>query len=247
MDTTDENQYVFNLNLLKRLGVYQILNPETRNIFGYNVYHVVSVFIALPMLVVSILCPFGLYHLLNDITAFILYFGSVNNYLFSCYKMYIIVIHSKDIWDCVDVTRRDFMSYQKYDATVFNNWQNRIVRVMYTYLCVVSLPILIWFMSPCILQNTTVSYRNLDGTYSTYRMNIINLYLIVSSETYNSYFYVFYLVELTIYVGFYFFSILFDILLGVLCFALSCQLETISDGIHSLGYGSSIGCHYQST
>lgn len=240
MNPTEDNQYVIDIKLLKYLGVYQILEPNTKKICGYNAHHIVSVFIGLPMIIVTMLCPFGLYNLLNDITAFILYLGSVNNYLFSCYKMFSIAKHSKEIWACIDVTRRDFMRYRNYNRNVFNYWQKYTLRVMYSYLSVVLPPVLVWFLSPCVLRNTTVAYRNMDGTYSKYRMNIINLYLVVSAETYNRNFYKFYFLELTTYCGFYYFSVLFDILMGMLCFALSCQLETIADGIHSLGYASRI-------
>lgn len=240
MNPTEDNQYVIDLKLLKYLGLYQILDPNTKEVYGCNIYHFISIFIALPLIAVSLLCPFGLYNLLNDITASLLYFGSVNNYLFSCYKMYNIAKHAKDIWACIDVTRRDFMLYRAYNRNVFNYWQKHTLRVMYSYLCVVLPPVLIWYLSPCVFRNTTVAYKNMDGTYSKYRMNIINLYMIVSTETYNRNFYKFYFFELAIYSGFYYFSLLYDILVGMLSFALSCQLETISDGIHSLGYESQI-------
>lgn len=237
MDSTVENQYVFNSDVLKYMGVYQILDPNTRKIYGYNIYHIASVFIGLPMVTVSIYCSFTLHNLMNDMTAIILHFGGIINFLFAIYKMYSILYHSKHIWACLEIAGLDFISNRNYNRNVFTAWQKRTVQIMYIYLCLILSPILIWFMSPYLLQNATIVYRNMDGTYSRYRMNIINLYLVMSSEMYNSNFYIFYFIEVTIYVGYLYFSIIFDIILGVMCFSLCCQLETISNRIHSLWHG----------
>lgn len=235
----DNIEYIFNLHLTKILGLYQILNPrDVFKIFGYNVFHVFVVLIGLPMIIISMLSPVGLYNLRNDkIITFILYFGYVNNFLFSCYKTVLILYHSKDIWKCVSVTRCDFMSYQHYNRNVLVNWQKPFVRVICTYISIYLIVFFIWTMSPCVLNIKTFKDMNLGGTNNNgIRSNIFNMYLLASGETYKNYFNIFYLIEISLCFGYLYFSILFDILTTVVCFGLSCQLESISDAIQSLGH-----------
>lgn len=227
------------INLTKLFGLYQILNPNTTKIFGYNMYHIIIVLIGLLLFAVSMLSPIGLYNLSSNMTEFSFPFGFIYNMLFSCYKMMIILYYSKDVWHNIVVTRFNFMSYQYYNIQLFKNWQKRAIRIICIFIIISILALSIWIAIPSVFNTTTVTMKNLDGSYSEYRMNIFNLYLIVSNKTYNEFFYIFYIVEISVCVGYYYFTILFDILTAVFCCSLSGHLETISDKIKSLAYKSS--------
>ncbi|VVC36724.1 Hypothetical protein CINCED_3A012535 [Cinara cedri] len=95
---------------------------------------------------------------------------------------------------------------------------------------------LVWISSPYVLSKTIVTIKNLDGSYAKYRMNIFNLYFIASDETYNKYFNVFYLIEITVAICFTYFSVVFDIVVITICVTISCQLDAIGDAFQSLGH-----------
>lgn len=236
MDATKENEYIFNLKLSKLMGLYQILDPNTIRIFGHNVYHIGLVFVSLYMMAISMLCPIGLFYLMNDINAFVFYLGCIQNYVFSCYKIINLLYYSNDIWKCTDISSVKFLSYRYYNRSIFKNWQTRSIRLSNIYVSLSVIATLFWLIISKSLSKNIVTIKNLDGSFSKYRMNIFNLYLIASDETYNRYFNAFYLIESIIGVAFLYFSILFDVLMVMMCFSLSCQLETICDAIKSLGY-----------
>ncbi|XP_060835649.1 odorant receptor 46a-like [Rhopalosiphum padi] len=236
MDSKHEKQYIFNMNLARIMGLYQILTPTSTKICGYNIYHTVIVVFGSFMLAISMLFPIGLLYLRNDIIALMYYMGCISNFVLSSYKMGNILYYSKDIWKCIDVTSFYFISYKHYDRNVFKKWQTRSIRVTYLYIVIALFAFFCWIFSPCVMNKSIITIRNIDGSYSKYRMNIFNIYLIASHETYNTYFYIFYIIEIIVSVCYVYFTIIFDVLMLLICFAISYQLETISNTIESFGY-----------
>uniref|UniRef100_A0A2S2QCK4 Uncharacterized protein n=1 Tax=Sipha flava TaxID=143950 RepID=A0A2S2QCK4_9HEMI len=236
MDAMKDNEYIFNLKLSKLIGLYQILDPNTIQIFGYNVYHIGIVFVSLYMMAISLLSLIRFYYLINNINEYTFYLGCVLNYMFSCYKIIQIVYCSNDIWKCTDITSIRFLSYQYYDKSIFKNWQVRSIRLTKIYVSLSFIVTLFWLIISKSLSKNIFTSKNLDGSLSKYRMNIFNLYLIASDETYNRYFNLFYLIELIVGVAFMYFSTLFDVLMVMMCFSFLCQLETICDAMKSLGH-----------
>lgn len=236
MDSKHEKQYIFNMKLAKIMGLYQILTPNSTSIFGYNIYHIVIVFFGSFMFVISMLFPIGLLYLRNDMIALMYYMGCISNFILSSYKMGNILYYSKDIWKCIDVTNFYFISYKHYDRNLFKNWQTRSIRITYIYIVIALFAFFCWIFSPCVMNKSIITIRNIDGSYSKYRMNIFNIYLIASHETYNMNFYIFYTIEIIVSVCYVYFTIIFDVLMLLICFAISYQLETISKTIKSLGY-----------
>jgi hypothetical protein len=237
MKAGKENDYVFNFTLSKYVGLYQVLHPNTKTLFGYNMYHIVIVFFGLLTLSVCLLFPIGLYHLMNDVTAFILYIGCIDNFVFSCCKVINILYYIEDIWKCIDVTGFGFMKYKHYDVNVFKKWRRLCVQITYICSSLTFFALICWNSSPLILNNTKIRIRNLDGSYNTYRLNVFNVYIMASEETYNEHFYVYFFIETIIGICFTYFTVIFDIFMITMCFALTCQLETVCHAIQSLGYG----------
>lgn len=245
MDVKNQRQYIFNLQLAKQAGLYQILDSDSFTVRGFNIYHVVIWIFELYLIFILTFIPFGLHHLRNDIVACVLYVGCTSNFALSCYKITVILYNAKDIWRFVDVTRFSFLSYAHYNRGVFTKWRELSIRVSYLYMAVALFGLFTWISSPAVFNKTIISIRNTDGSYSKYRMNIFNVYLIASAETYNNYFYVFYFFEIIISFWFIYFTMIFDVLTIMMCFSFSCQLETINNAIESLGLNRSV--HHLST
>lgn len=224
------------MKLARIMGLHQILTPNHITICGYNIYHIVIVFFGSFMFAISMLFPFGLLYLRNDIIAIMYYMGCISNFILSSCKMGNILYHSKDIWKCIDVTNFYYISYKHYDRNLFKNWQTRSIRITYLYIVIALFAFFCWISSPCVMNKSIVTIINIDGSHSKYRMNIFNIYLIASDETYNIHFYLFYVVEIIISICYVYFTIVFDVLMLLMCFAISYQLETISNTIESLGY-----------
>lgn len=236
MDIENRKKTIFNIGLARLISLYQHLNPHSTKIRGYTVYHITNICIGFFMITVSMLGPFGLYHLMNDVIAFIFYLGCIINLPFSCYKIFIIIYYAKDLWICCEIGSYNFLSYQKYNKHILKTWRRKSTIISSALTTMAIMAIIIWTTTPYIFNKIIVTIKNIDGSYSKYRMNIFNLYFIVSAETYNKYFNEFYVLETIMGVFYMYFTIVFDILMIFMCFAICSQLETISDGMKSLGH-----------
>lgn len=223
------------MKLIKYIGLYHLLNPHITQIRGYNVYHIINVCFGLLIVAVSTLGPFGLYYLTNDVVAFMLSFGMFINHLFCVCKVFTIIYYAKDLWICSEIGSFNCLSYQYYNKSILKTRRRQSTIISYGIIIIVILAFITWIPSPYIFNETMITIKKIDGSLKKYRINLFNLYFIFAAETYNKYYIVFYIIENTIGSIFLYFTTVFDIFLVLMCFALFSQLETISDGIESLG------------
>lgn len=237
MESAKKIEYIFDFLLIHFIGLYQILDPDTTQDCGHNKYYVFNMLSSLYLLVICALCPVGLYYLSNDLNAFSVYFGCVQIYLLMVYKVIIFMYYSDDIRKCADIARLGFMaSYKHYNKEIFNKWHILFKRISYTYFIFVTLLFIAWILCPYVLNETTYKIKNIDGSYSEFRLNIHNFYLIVSDQTYNEYYSVVYAIEVVALFLCVNFLLMTTLLLVGMCFGFSCQLETINDAIRILGH-----------
>ncbi|VVC28589.1 Olfactory receptor, insect [Cinara cedri] len=237
LKTVKETEYLFSLTLVKLISLYQILDPNTVRVCGHNAYHLFVLSSCLYISAICVICPMGLYYLSNDVTAFSFYFGAIENFLLVVLKMITIVYYFEDLRKCVEVARFGFLSsYQYYKKHMFKRWKKLFMLVSFTYVSMAFSASVVWILSTRMLNKTKIKIKNVDDSYSEYRINMYNLYLIVTDHTYNEHYNVFYAIEIVVLVSFIYFQVLFDLLLIIICFGLSCQLETICDAVETLGY-----------
>lgn len=237
MDGYQGKKHMFNVLLAKYIGLDHILNPDSAKLNGYNVYHVVSVFLIIYVILVSIItCINGLYYWKAHRNEAILYFGIAETCLFSSYKMSTIIYRSKDISECLSISRFDFTSHSRHrDKSLLEQWRSRIIRITNMYAIVFILSTTLFVLSPMVIGPGESTNKTLNRSLSDYRPNVINLYAMLSAETYNKYFNAIYLVELSCICLFVFFVIIFDTLLITLCLALSSQLQMIKVALELSG------------
>lgn len=229
------DDYVFNIKLSKYIGLYQILDPSTVKFYNCNVFRIFIIFASVFILSISLLCPMGFYHLMNDVIAFTFYLGVVEQFLISVYKALHIVYYSSDLWKIILNTSYALFSYAFYNRNIFKYWQKHSLNVIVLYIMAICFNLVIWTITPFIFNNTLISVKNLDNSYSYYRLNILNVYLPIPAELYNIYFNVFYIMDSTILVSYLICTTIHDIFKIMTCYTLVCQLETVNDGFQTLG------------
>lgn len=237
MDQSNIKNYIFDLKFVKILGLYQMLDFKTIQMCGYNNYHIGIMIFVLYEFTISMINMIFLYRLANDITAFMYYSGIFFNFILSSYKILNILYFSKDLWKCmVDITNCSFLSYQHYNKNVFKNWRSITILVLYIYAILTIVVLLVWTITTIMMNNTFITIRNRDGLYSKHRMSILNSFYMVSNDTYDNNFNILFIMEIILLIVFDYFIFIFVNIITIMCFAFSCQLETICDGIASLGY-----------
>lgn len=113
-------------SLSKLMGQDEILDPNTRKMLGHNVYYVFIGLYGLYVNGLSSVSPIGLYDMTNGVMGFTYGLGCVENCVFSTYKMFVVLYHSKDIWKCIEVTGLDFNVYGIYDRNIFKNVEENV-------------------------------------------------------------------------------------------------------------------------
>lgn len=130
MDTTNGERHVFNLKLVKLLGLYHILRPSAFKMHVFNVHakFLLVVFLA-PMIIVTFtMCPIAIHYLMNDLVSFGFNVLLITNMILSCHKAIIVLHYSNKIWKCFEISSLHFLSYQNYNTIIFKCWQRRTFR-----------------------------------------------------------------------------------------------------------------------
>jgi len=245
MGNQGEEKQLFNVNLAKIMGLYQILDPRTVRCRGYNTLHVVVTFLMLYVGLMAVaICVNGVYYLNNvHISTLIYLIGSTCVYNV-CYKMYVVIKHSGRIWDCLSVTRFNFTKHERRDGgRLLDVWRNRSIHVTYVYVSINMILLLGFVMSPVVFNHTTVELKNQNNSTNNYRINVLNLHLLASFDDakYNRHFGVFYFFEGMTVVITIMLNFTVDIVLITLSLAVMCQLQMVCTAFESLGHKTTSG------
>jgi len=240
MDLSNSNNHIFDWKLAKIVGLRQMLNPNSMKIRGYNVYQLFIAFgLILPKFVVTLMIPIGLYHWMEDKLAVTLCCAYISNYLFTCGKSVYIMYNSNKLWELYEVSNSNFMSYRCYNVDIFRNWRLRCKRLSSVLIMISVIVLFFWAACPHVLKYSVVRIKNVDGSWNVYRLNIYNLYFMVSDATYNEHFNIFYCVELVVKLTAVFTFTLFHFIIVTMSCSINCQLEMISYAVQSLGHNNS--------
>lgn len=242
MNTGNEEKFIFNTAVAKIIGFYHLLNPETIKYRGFNIFHIIIVaffvFYSSPIIMVMYFNSF--YYWANNPTTSLVYLLNTTNCTFLSYKMVVIIYHSENIWNCMEITRFDFLSYKFYNKSILEKWRTISIKITTIYSTMIFLGFSCYILSPLLFTDSYYSIKNHDGSISNYRLSVFNLYSLLSSETLNKYFILFYSIEVLDSCAYGIVFILFDIILVTLCLAITCQLQMISRAFESIGHKSNI-------
>ncbi|XP_025205127.1 uncharacterized protein LOC112601632 [Melanaphis sacchari] len=247
MNLREENNYVFDIRLTKLMGLYQILDPQTKRFLGRNVYHIAIAFIVMYVFTNTIVVSYSFlhysYYLIDNMSTSMENLWLAENTFFILYKIWIIIHHSSKIWNCLSITRYGFTSFGFGRRHILDHWRERSIMftalftIMY-YIC----PFIMIFISHLFNKSIT-PIHNRDGSVSYYRQNILNYYILVSDETYNANYHVFYFLEASALLCIATLFIMFDVLLITLYFGICVQMNIIGSAFESVGHKSISGPH----
>jgi len=245
MENQGGEKQLFNVNLAKIIGLYQILDPRTVRCCGYNVIHIVMTFFALYLGFMSIAVGAnGAYYLNNVHIPSLLYLiGSICLYNV-CYKTYVIIRYSERIWDCLSVTRFNFAKHERHDGgRLLDAWRNRSIHVTYVYVSINIIMILSFVTIATVFNGTIVEFENRNGSSSNYRINVLNIHLLAlfDDAKYNRHFGLFFFLEGMIVAITIILNLMLDVILITLSLALICQLQMVCTAFESLGHKTTSG------
>eukprot|EP00102_Acyrthosiphon_pisum_P023052 XP_016660262.1 PREDICTED: uncharacterized protein LOC107883871 [Acyrthosiphon pisum] len=126
---------------------------------------------------------------------------------------------------------------------MLDHWRDRLAWLTIIYATMYFMGMFSYLAITYVFSDEKSLVKNHDGSFGNYRQNVMNLYLIVSDQTYNAHYYIFYFVEASFgtFIALLFF--IFDFLLVTLCFSMCCQMQIICSAFESVGHKSIRDCY----
>lgn len=231
----DENKTILNVKLSKILGLYQILDPKSPKIFGYNVYQIIGMILLMIEAVLLSLSATGIYYWMSSLTYMIPLLGYSTCVLCTCYKMWILFQQPEQLRNCIEVACDDFMMNGHYGSVLHQRIQKKTAWITSSYVILGLMILFIYIVTPYIFNENYVLLKGLNGEEHEYHLSVFNLYFPVSNEEYNKYFVFFHVFELIFGLIWVIYSHVFDLFAITMCYAISVQLKTINIAFATLG------------
>jgi len=230
----NEHKLIANTTYLKIIGFYQLFNPRSPKLFGYNIFKcivAIQIFIFTMTLfgfIVSIYCC------LSDIIEGIRCFWLCVIGIVTIYKHSYIICYSDIIWNCIQLTSVEGLSYKYYSRRIRENGQKKLESILTCFIVLWTVYVVFWILTPFVAKNSYTIVKGRNEIYH-YRLNIINIIYPVTDKFYNDNFTMFYNIECTIMFVWAHASLIFDVFIIVICIATTYQLKAIENSFNTLG------------
>jgi len=233
---TKKTSYITNIQLMKLIGLYQLLDPNSTTKFGYNIYKLGGYISVLFLILNIIMCSMSIYHSRYDFSMVVRYIMIMFAQIFTMVKMWFVICKSDVLWKFISFTSTDFLSYSGHQKNILMKARTKSIKIsnMFTMFWISFVAILV--LPPIIINDNYLNIKSKDGTHNQYRYSVLNLLFSVSTQFYNDNFNIFYLFEaicLTIHA---YSMIIFDCMIISFCITISHQLKMIASSYNSLGY-----------
>ncbi|XP_022163441.1 uncharacterized protein LOC111028952, partial [Myzus persicae] len=240
METFNDHTATINLKILKQYGFYQMLDPNSKKIFGWNVYWIF--FIILTLITECLICfgNFGFFLELEDTIdatdLFLIIFSNLLSHSASL-KMIILIINRKKILDLLDVTDLIFLKSRpcRDNIKILYTHCSRALQLTNIYFYTVAIVLFEWIIFP-IIVNSFIEYNNANQRLD----NVINRQYPVGVNTYNKYYILFYVFEITIGIKSVYLVLMIDVLLLSIGWAITVQYEVLAAAFKNIGHNKNL-------
>jgi len=236
MVTFNDDGAAINLKIMKQCGFYQIFDPKSKKIFGWNVY--LLSFITLTVITQCALifgnCGFlmQLDDTINIVDVFLIIYYCLLNYL-NLGKNIILMFKRNKILELLDVTDLQFLKSKqcRNNIKILYKHRNRILRLTNFFLNILIFGIVGWVLSP-----TVINYFKENKNENERLESILNWRFPVNVTTYNQYYGLIYVLELLSGMQTMYITFLIDILLLSVGWAISIQYELLAKAFENIGH-----------
>jgi hypothetical protein len=228
MASENENNLMINTRLMKTTGLYHLLDSRSSKIFGHNVFKCLS--IVQMSILVSVMIEFllNIYYFLDDINTVMQYSILFTSDMLSISKLYYTIVKSDTIWNCIQMTSIDDLSYKYHDRRLLKDGQIKSksysILIMFMWMNLT----ISWALSPLLITNYFFKVEVENKIYN-YRFNILNFIFPVTDQFYNDNFMIYYCIEFIVMILWGHCTLNFDILLMSMSITFKYQLKTIAN------------------
>ncbi|XP_025192483.1 uncharacterized protein LOC112592593 [Melanaphis sacchari] len=239
MSSFEDLDVAFNVKLYKMLRIYDIFDPKSTKIFGYNYYRCTGIIITV---LTQLYVLFGLTGYLIPMEdtinyieqSMLIFVGSVN--FLAAIKTCVIIYKANNTWDLFDVTRINFLKSKqccKYRNKILEKVRNKSIRLTNFIFVFAIISWTIWMIYPLVMNFYLMTT---DQNNHQYYQSILYLRYPVTTNNYNQYYFVFYTTEGILAFGIIYYSILIDTVLVSFCWVFIAQYEILSEAFGNIKY-----------
>jgi len=230
-----DEYYAMSFTLLKSIGFYQMVNPNSPKMFGYNIYHLIHISLVVFTSAVAVIGLTGLVYNNDDSLKkgfqdmqilFIMSCLTIGNM-----KVIIIICNANKIWKTFDVEHQSFFSNKYCHRNHFKikDCREHSRRTLTWYIFIFLTAAVFWVLSPKIVNtNETATNKFIR------KINILNLKYPIKLETYNTYYNAFYVIEAIFCLYGVFGLVVFDIFLLARLKLISTQYDILSSAYENI-------------
>nr|UMT69224.1 odorant receptor 25 [Myzus persicae] len=229
----NEDNLMINMRLMKKTGFYQLLDSRSLKVFGHNVFKCMSVVQISILLSIAVIFVLNIYYFSDDINTVMMYSMLITSDVLSILKLYYILQNSDTIWNCIQLTSIDDLSYKYHDRRILE--EGRLKSKSYSLLIIFMWMYLIisWGMAPLFVTNYFLTVE-VNNQIHRYRFNVLNYVFPATDQFYNDNFVFYYCVELLTLVLWGHCTMNFDILLLSMIITFKYQLKTVANSFKSI-------------
>ncbi|XP_022161532.1 uncharacterized protein LOC111027454 [Myzus persicae] len=231
----NEDNLMINMRLMKKTGFYQLLDSRSLKVFGHNVFKCMSVVQISILLSIAVIFVLNIYYFSDDINTVMMYSMLITSDVLSILKLYYILQNSDTIWNCIQLTSIDDLSYKYHDRRILE--EGRLKSKSYSLLIIFMWMYLIisWGMAPLFVTNYFLTVE-VNNQIHRYRFNVLNYVFPATDQFYNDNFVFYYCVELLTLVLWGHCTMNFDILLLSMIITFKYQLKTVANSFSSFDF-----------
>jgi len=236
MDSFNGQNILINFKLFKQLQFYQIFHSSGIKIFGWSIHQLFYIVYALVGLCIQ--C-YGLstsfYNNcknISEIDYFLIVYVSTYYYL-SLWKLFKCLKDRKNFLDLFKIAQLDFLTTKEcinYNKLLYKQREKNL-KFAINFLIFSFVVCIQWFIFP-LLINEIIHFENLNVR----AQNVLNLCFGVSPQTYNKYYFIFYLLEIIPASILAFVFIIMDTLIISICLAIIYQQDLLIYAFKNIGY-----------
>jgi len=234
MEKVEDDEVAINLRLLKLCRFYHMFDPNSAKFLNQNVYRLLCIVFTAVIMCVLLLGHVGMFIIkddtLSDVDFLKLIFTYIHYYL-CVFKISVFLYKVNTVWDLFDMARLDFFKSKlcRKNINMLYDCRDWILKATNCFIFVILVLCIQWMLIPLVMNafDDTVNHRN---------GNIIIIRFPVSIQTYNQYYFIFYVIELLLVFFSGYTVIIIDILIMCFCWIIIILYQILTKSFADVGY-----------
>ncbi|XP_025413656.1 uncharacterized protein LOC112685845 isoform X1 [Sipha flava] len=243
MKSENDKNLMINMRLMKMIGLYQILSPNSPKILGINIFKyltIIQLFIIQISAFEFISNIYFCWDNINEVTKYCMYLQSD---VIATIQLYYVLKKSNEIWNCIRLTSTSHLAYKYHSRRIFEAGQSKSKSYSVLIMLLWVTLVVSWILVPYMVKNYYIEV-NVENVVYRYRFSALNCLYPVTDKFYNEHFIAYYCVESIILMCWGHIRMIFDVLGTSMCITIAFQLKMIANSFSMLNITDNHSTNY---